>query len=109
MSNDIQYIGVSVIKRANIFDEKCVSHTVLFPDGTRKTLGVFFPGLMTLPAIVDEVIEVLAGHCIVREVGGDVWTEYRAGDSFSVSGKSEIDVKVFETVEYVCSFDDLKA
>ena len=108
MENDKQYVGVSVIKRANLLGEKCVSHTVLFPDGTRKTLGVFLPGSMTLPATVDEVIEVLAGRCVVREVGDAAWSEYRAGDSFSVRGKSEIDVQVFETVEYVCSYEDLK-
>jgi uncharacterized protein YaiE (UPF0345 family) len=80
----------------------------LFADGTRKILGVLLPGLMTLPATVDEVIEVLAGHCMVRAVGRNDWSEYRAGGSFSVQRESEIDGKVFETVEYVCSYDDRK-
>ena len=32
-----QFDNVSVVKSANIyFDGKCISHTVLFPDGSRK-------------------------------------------------------------------------
>ena len=39
-----QFDQVSVLKQANIyFDGKCVSHTVLFADGSKKTLGVIFP------------------------------------------------------------------
>jgi uncharacterized protein YaiE (UPF0345 family) len=40
-----QFDNVSVVKKANVFfDGKCVSHSVLFPDGTRKTVGVIMPG-----------------------------------------------------------------
>lgn len=48
MSNSTdRFDQVSVVKRANIyFDGKCVSHTVLFPDGSRKTLGVIFPAAL---------------------------------------------------------------
>ena len=36
-----QFDNVSVIKKANVyFDGKCISHTVQFPDGTKKTVGV---------------------------------------------------------------------
>jgi len=39
MTTTAQFDNVSVIKRANIyFDGKCVSHTILLGDGTRKTL-----------------------------------------------------------------------
>ncbi|MFK4449056.1 uncharacterized protein YaiE (UPF0345 family) [Caballeronia udeis] len=106
MRSDEQYEGVSVVKRANIFDDKCISHTVIFADGARKTLGVFLPGTMILPSVVDEVIEVLAGHCSVRQKDSAEWTEYRAGDSFKVPRKSTIEIKVFETTEYICNFDD---
>ncbi|OTP75416.1 hypothetical protein PAMC26510_13330 [Caballeronia sordidicola] len=40
-TTNTQFDNASIIKRANIyFDGKCVSHTVLLGDGTRKTLGV---------------------------------------------------------------------
>ena len=33
-----QFDNVSVVKKANVyFDGKCVSHSVVFPDGTKKT------------------------------------------------------------------------
>ncbi|HEX9019912.1 MAG TPA: pyrimidine/purine nucleoside phosphorylase, partial [Nitrospirota bacterium] len=36
-----EYKGVTVIREANIyFDGKVTSRTVLFPDGSKKTLGV---------------------------------------------------------------------
>ena len=34
------------LKHNVYFDGKCVSHTVLFADGTRKTLGVILPGAL---------------------------------------------------------------
>jgi len=36
---------VTIIKKANIyFDGKVTSRTVIFPDGSRKTLGIMLPG-----------------------------------------------------------------
>jgi len=41
MSNiPAQFSGVAVVTKANVyFDGNVVSHSVLFPDGTKKTLG----------------------------------------------------------------------
>ena len=37
--------NVTVVKKANIyFDGKVTSRTVIFQDGTRKTLGIMLPG-----------------------------------------------------------------
>ena len=42
MSN--QYDNVSVIKKSNVFfDGKCISHTVILTDGTKKSVGVILP------------------------------------------------------------------
>ena len=44
MTQSTQFDGVSVVKQANVyFDGKCVSHTVLFADGSKKTIGVVLP------------------------------------------------------------------
>jgi len=52
-----QFDNVSVKKKANIyFDGKCVSHTVLFPNGTRNTLGVIFPSSLTFNTESPELI-----------------------------------------------------
>ncbi len=40
-----EFKNVTIIKKANIyFDGKVTSRSVLFPDGSRKTLGLMFPG-----------------------------------------------------------------
>lgn len=37
MSNSAQLDNVSVVKKSNIyFDGKCISHNVIFADGTKK-------------------------------------------------------------------------
>jgi purine/pyrimidine-nucleoside phosphorylase len=105
MSAATQFDQVSVIKRANVyFDGKCVSHTVLFADGTKKTLGVILPGTLNFGTDAAELMEVQAGECRIRLDGSEEWKTYRAGESFSVPGKSRFDIEVVETLDYVCSY-----
>lgn len=105
MTAATQFDQVSVIKRANVyFDGKCVSHTVLFADGSRKTLGVILPGTLNFGTDAPELMEVQAGQCRIRHEGSDQWTTYGAGQSFSVPGKSRFDIEVIETLDYVCSY-----
>ena len=41
----MQFNNVSIEKKANVyFNGNVTSRTVLFPDGTRKTLGIMMPG-----------------------------------------------------------------
>lgn len=101
-----QFDSVSVIKKANLyFDGKCVSHTVLFPDGTKKTLGVIFPSSLTFNTGAPEVMELNAGKCRIRLKGETAWTGYGAGESFSVPGNSSFDIETLETLDYVCHFN----
>jgi purine/pyrimidine-nucleoside phosphorylase len=101
-----QFDNVSVKKKANIyFDGKCVSHTVLFPNGTRSTLGVIFPSNLTFSTAAPELMEINSGHCKVRLSGQDVWQTYKAGDKFTVSENTSFDIEVLETVDYVCHYE----
>ena len=100
-----QFDQVSVIKKANVyFDGKCVSHTVLFPNGTRKTLGVIFPSLLTFNTGAAEVMELNGGCCRVRLAGEPDWKTYAAGDSFSIPANSSFDIETLEMLDYVCHF-----
>ena len=100
-----QFNEVSVVKKANVyFDGKCVSHTVIFADGTRKTLGVIFPSSLTFNVGTPEVMEITGGSCRVRLAGASEWTTYAAGQSFSVPGDSSFDIEVTEMVDYVCHY-----
>jgi uncharacterized protein YaiE (UPF0345 family) len=59
-----QFDQVSVIKKANVyFDGKCVSHTVLLADGSRKSVGVILPSTLLFNTGAPEVMEVIAGTC----------------------------------------------
>ena len=100
-----QFDNVSVVKQANIyFDGQCVSHTVLFPDGSRKTVGVIFPSILTFNTGDPEVIEINSGKCKIRLHGQDDWKTYKAGESFSVAGNTSFDIETIDTLDYVCHF-----
>ena len=100
-----QFDNVSVVKKANVyFDGKCVSHTVLFADGSRKTLGVIFPSSLTFNTGAPEVVEINAGKCKIRLKGAAEWVSYGAGQSFSVPGNSSFEIETIEMLDYVCHF-----
>src|SRR5450759_3444561 len=57
-----QFDNVSVVKKGNVFfDGKCVSHSVLFADGTRKTVGVILPSTLTFNVSTPELMEISSG------------------------------------------------
>ena len=100
-----QFDKVTVLKKSNIyFDGKCVSHTVLFEDGSRKTIGVIFPSQLTFETGSPEIMEIVGGRCKVRIGDASAWQEYGAGQSFSVPGSSRFDIETLETLDYVCHF-----
>ncbi len=97
--------NVSVTAPANVyFDGKCVSHTVTFEDGSRKTLGVIFPATLRFTTAAPETMELNAGRCRIRLDGSDTWDEYGAGQSFDVPGNSAFDIEVLELLDYICSY-----
>lgn len=100
-----QFDGVSVIKQANVyFDGKCVSHTVVLADGSRKSVGVILPASLTFNTGAPEIMEGVAGSCRVRLKGETEWKSYGAGESFSVPGNASFDIEVSEPYHYVCHF-----
>ena len=102
-----QFDNVSVAKKANVyFDGKCVSHTVQFADGTKKSVGVILPATLTFNTGVPEIMEGVAGACRVRLKGETEWRTYGEGQSFKVPGDSSFDIEVApgEAYHYVCHF-----
>ncbi|MCX7174231.1 MAG: pyrimidine/purine nucleoside phosphorylase [Proteobacteria bacterium] len=102
-----QFDNVSVVKKANVyFDGKCVSHTVLFADGKKKSVGVILPATLTFNTGMPETMEGVAGECRVRLREDSEWKTYAAGQSFKVPGNSSFDIQVSgEPYHYVCHFD----
>jgi uncharacterized protein YaiE (UPF0345 family) len=102
---EMQFDNVSVVKKANIyFDGKCVSHTLLFADGTKKTIGVIFPSQLVFNTGAAEVMEINSGRCRVRLKGESMWNSYGAGEKFAVPGSSGFDIETVEMLDYVCHF-----
>ena len=63
----MKFDNVSVLKQANVyFDGKCVSHTVHFADGTKKSVGVILPATLVFNTGVPEIMETVAGACRYR-------------------------------------------
>lgn len=100
-----QFDHVSVITTANIyFEGKCVSHTVLFENGARKTVGVIFPSTLTFTTKEPETMEIQAGSCKVKLADSTESRTYRAGERFSVPANSSFEIETLEMLDYVCHF-----
>ena len=57
-----EFKNVTVVKKANVyFDGKVTSRTLLFPDGSKKTLGMMLPGEYEFGTASKELMEILVG------------------------------------------------
>ena len=103
-----QLAGVTVLTKANVyFDGNVVSHTVLFADGTKKTLGLIRPGSYHFNTAASELMEIVAGSCRVQLDGDQTTRDYAAGMCFEVPTKSGFTIAVSPQAglcEYICSF-----
>lgn len=101
-----EFTGVTVHTKANVyFDGKVVSHSVLFPDGSKKTLGLIYPGSYHFGTGAPERMEIVAGACSVQLDGASGLTPYSTGQHFDVPGKSGFTIEVAGGIcEYICSF-----
>ncbi len=100
-----EFTDVTVIKKANVyFDGAVSSRTVIFGDGTKKTLGIMQPGEYTFNTGSAEIMEILVGDLQYRV--GDVgeWRQIKSGESFQVQGNSSFTMKVMTFTDYCCSF-----
>ena len=101
-----EFRGVTALTKANIyFDGKVVSHSIAFPDGSRKTLGLIYPGKFHFGTNAAERMEIIAGSCRTKLDGKPVWNTYGANQMFEVPAKSGFDIEVASGIcEYICSF-----
>jgi uncharacterized protein YaiE (UPF0345 family) len=103
----MKFDNVTAVAKANIyFGGRVVSHTVLFPDGSKKTLGLIYPGEFHFGTDAPERMDITSGTCRVRIDGTSEWQDVSAGGFFKVPGKSGFDITVADGIaEYVCSFE----
>lgn len=99
-----QFDNVSIIREANIyFDGNVTSRSVVFSDGSRKTLGIMLPGDYEFGTQEKEIIEILSGELDIQLPGSD-WRSIKGGDSFEVPAKSTFKLKVMKPTDYCCSY-----
>jgi purine/pyrimidine-nucleoside phosphorylase len=102
----VEFPGVTAIAKANVyFDGKVVSHTILFPDGSKKTLGLIYPGKFHFSSDKAERMEIVAGQCAVKLDSQTTVNTYSAGQPFEVPAKSGFDIEIKSGIcEYICTY-----
>lgn len=100
-----EFSNVTLIREANVyFDGAVTSRTVIFTDGTKKTLGIMMPGEYEFGTDQDELMEVMAGEMDVLLPEADDWQTFAAGTQFAVPANSKFSLKVTTLVDYCCSY-----
>ncbi len=100
-----EFRNVTVVREANIyFDGKVTSRSILFSDGSKRTLGVMLPGEYEFSTGDKEIMEILSGELDVLLPGETKWKSIRGGQSFEVAPNSKFRLKVTRLSDYCCSF-----
>ncbi len=100
-----EFSNVTVVKKANVyFDGKVTSRTVLFSDGSKKTLGIMMPGEYEFGTADKEIMEILAGDLEVLLPGAPEWKTVKEGELFEVPPQSKFELRVKTLTDYCCSY-----
>jgi uncharacterized protein YaiE (UPF0345 family) len=101
-----EFKNVTVVKKANVyFNGNVVSRTVIFPDGSKKTLGVMQPGEYEFSTVDREVMEILSGELEYQVAGEKAWKSVKGGGSFEVPANAKFTMRVLTLSDYCCSFE----
>ncbi len=99
-----QFSNVTITKEANMyFDGQVTSRTVLFADGSKKTLGIMLPGDYEFNTEAKELMEILSGDLQIQLPGED-WKTISGGESFEVPSNSSFKLKIHKVTDYCCSY-----
>ncbi|HJV46072.1 MAG TPA: pyrimidine/purine nucleoside phosphorylase [Bacillota bacterium] len=99
-----QFTNVNIIKEANVyFEGKVTSRTVVFQDGTKKTLGIMLPGEYEFSTSQKEEMEILAGKLEYKLKDQD-WKTIDNQGVFFVPANESFSLKVHTVADYCCSY-----
>lgn len=100
-----QFENVTVVKEANVyFEGRVTSRAVLFADGTKKTLGLMFPGEYEFATAEKEIMEIMSGKLDVLLPEASDWITIHGGESFAVPANAKFQLKVHDLTDYCCSY-----
>jgi len=101
----LEFTDVTVVKKANIyFGGNVTSRTVMFPDGSRKTLGIMMSGEYEFNTADRELMEVLDGEAEVLLPGEENWKVFNEGDVFEIEANSFFRIRTQDVLDYCCSY-----
>jgi purine/pyrimidine-nucleoside phosphorylase len=101
----LEFANVTIVKLANVyFEGKVTSRTVLFPDGSKKTLGIMLPGEYEFSTGDRELMEIMSGELEVLLPDEKTWKIIKGGQSFEVAAHAKFQLKVKKLTDYCCSF-----
>jgi purine/pyrimidine-nucleoside phosphorylase len=100
-----EFKNVSVVREANIyFGGNVTSRTVLFADGSKKTLGIMLPGEYEFGTAEKEIMEILTGDLEILLPGSSAWKAVKSGECFNVPPQSKFGLRVKTITDYCCSY-----
>lgn len=100
-----EFNNITIVKKANIyFDGQVTSRTIIFDDGSQKTLGVMLPGEYEFNTDAREIMEIMSGDLEVLLPDTDEWQTISGGQSFEVPANSKFGLKIKTIIDYCCSF-----
>lgn len=100
-----EFKNVTAVKEANIyFDGKVTSRTLIFPDGSKKTLGIMFPGKYEFSTAEKEIMEILSGQLDVLISKDEGWKTIKGGEQFEVPAQAKFNLNVTSITDYCCSY-----
>jgi len=100
-----QFDNVSVeIQGNSYFDGAVTSRTVIFADGSKKTLGFMQIGEYEFGTDLAELMEITSGELSLKLPNSDTWIDIKGGESFNVPASSKFQVNVKSITDYCCSY-----
>ena len=97
--------NVRIIKKPNIyFEGKVFSYSLLFEDGSKKTLGVMQIGEYEFNTKEKEIIEITSGELKILIANESEWKNIVSGMIFEVPANSSFKLEITEVISYCCSY-----
>jgi purine/pyrimidine-nucleoside phosphorylase len=100
-----EFKNVTIVKEANVyFNGNVTSRTVLFADGSKKTLGIMLPGDYEFGTADKEIMEILSGKLEILLPGTKTWKKIDGKGAFEVPAKSKFKLQIQTITDYCCSY-----
>lgn len=98
--------NVTAVAKANIyFDGRVVSHTIISQDGSKRTLGLIYPGTYHFGTGAAERMQIVDGSCSIVLDETESQSAHAAGGEFRVPANSGFTITVEDGIcQYVCSY-----